>query len=301
MRSGTIRGHHVGGEIDLGKTLESGQTFLWQRESDQGYGTSEYSGWYWSAVSSDAAEPTVIRVRQTGSDIEWRSNNGTETDVRRRLGLDVEMNRVRDELVDSAPNDSLLREALDACTGLRLVSEPCFPTLISFICSPQMRVERIHRMQGELSSRFGGTVSFSGREYDVYPTPERLASASEDELKQAGLGYRASYVSRTAEMVDEDIDSLRSTADVPYSEARTRLKRYVGVGDKVADCVLLYGLNHRVAVPIDTWVKTAVEEYYPELMGQSYSKTSQNLRDHWGEYAGYAQLYVFHHLRSGDN
>ena len=183
---------------------------------------------------------------------------------------------------------------------MRLTRDPVFPCLISFICSAQMRVARIHGMQRRLRETYGDAVELDGEAYRAFPTPEQLAARSEEELRDLSLGYRAPYVQRTAAMVASGEADPLAAADLPYEEARESLTRFVGVGDKVADCVLLFSLGFLEAVPLDTWIRTTIEEYYPDCERGNYAETSRAIRDRFGgEYAGYAQTYVFYYLRAG--
>jgi N-glycosylase/DNA lyase len=161
-----------------------------------------------------------------------------------------------------------------------------------------MRVARIHGMQRRLERELGTPVEFDGETYHAYPTPEQLAGASEDQLREFGLGYRAPYVLESARMVAEGEARPEETRGREYEDAREWLTRFVGVGDKVADCVLLFALGYLEAVPLDTWIRTTIEEYYPDCDCGSYAETSRAIRRAFGgEYAGYAQTYVFHYLR----
>jgi N-glycosylase/DNA lyase len=183
---------------------------------------------------------------------------------------------------------------------MRLVRDPAFPCLVSFICSAQMRVSRIHRMQTDMADAFGGTVALDGRTYSAFPTPAQLADRTEAELRDLSLGYRAPYVRRTAEMVADGEADPAAARETEYEAAREYLTRFVGVGDKVADCVLLFSLEFLEAVPLDTWIRTAIADYYPECDAGGYAETSRAIRERFGgEYAGYAQTYVFYYLRAG--
>ncbi|MFB6112327.1 MAG: DNA-3-methyladenine glycosylase, partial [Halobacteriaceae archaeon] len=116
-----------------------------------------------------------------------------------------------------------------------------------------------------------------------------------------GLGYRAPYVQSTAEMVADGELRAADVADLPYERARAALTDFVGVGQKVADCVCLFSLSHLEAIPLDTWMRTAIEEYYPDCARDSYAETSRAFRAALGgEYAGYTQTYLFYHLRTRD-
>jgi len=300
MEQGVIDIASLSGGFDLQSTVESGQSYLWDRDDGEMYEvTAAYGGdaWYWTTVRSDEREkPAVIRVRQVGNQLEWESHIDAESHLRHLLRLDDDM----EAIFDATPNDRLLRDAYDTYRGMRLVRDPPFGALISFICSAQMRVSRIHGMQQALRQTFGESVTFDGQTYHAYPTPSTLAGTSEQQLRELGLGYRAPYVQRSAELVaDGELNPADATGR-SYEDAREFLTGFVGVGQKVADCILLFSLGYLEAVPLDTWIRTTIEEYYPECEKGSYDETSRAIREAFGgEYAGYAQTYVFHYLRNG--
>lgn len=302
MHRGTLSLSSIG-PFDLQSTVESGQTFRWTREDGRAYAERDaYGGdaWYATVVADDEkpdiCDPDIVRVRQVEDRLEWEASFDAAETLRRRLRLDDDLPAIR----AATPDDPLLEAAFDRYRGLRLVRDPPFETLIAFICSAQMRVERIHEMQRGLEERFGGPVTFDGETYHAFPTPERLAEATEGELRELGLGYRAPYVKRTAEMVAEGEAHPEAARELVYEDAREYLTQFVGVGEKVADCVLLFSLDFLEAVPLDTWIQSTIEEYYPESDRESYAETSRAIRERLGgEYAGYAQTYVFHHLRNG--
>ncbi|MFU8870137.1 DNA-3-methyladenine glycosylase family protein [Natronococcus sp.] len=291
METGEIELEELSGGLDLYRTLESGQSYLWRRTDGEMYrGEPAPDEWYYTVVDG-----AVVRVRSRDGVLEWESSIDADPLVRRLLRLEDDL----EAIVAAAPDDLLLDEAYEAHRGLRLVDDPSFGTLISFICSAQMRVSRIHGMVSTLAREYGEPIAFDGETYHAFPTPDRLATATEDELRERGLGYRAPYVVRTAEMVADGEAHPEEARDLTYEAARESLKRFVGVGDKVADCVLLFSLGFDEAVPLDTWLRTAVEEYYPDCDRGSYDATSRALRERFGgEYAGYTQTYVFHHLRT---
>ncbi len=288
------------GGLDLSKTLESGQSYLWRREDGRMYDDSlDGSPWYYTvlpATKTETNEPEVIRARQSNGVLEWNASTkdaSEHLDELLRLGDDL------DSILDETPADPLIDRAYEAHRGMRLVRDPPFGCLISFICSAQMRVERIYRMQTALAEAYGDSVRFDGSEYHAFPTPEQLSSATESELRELSLGYRAPYVQRTATMIADGNASPTEALDLDYEDARESLTRFVGVGRKVADCVLLFSLGYLEAVPLDTWIRSAIEEHYPECDRGNYVETSRAIRAQFGgTYAGYAQTYVFHHLRT---
>ena len=293
METGSIAVADLAGGVDLQSTLESGQSYLWRREDGRMYGTPAAHGgsaWYYTVVDGE-----VLRVRQRNGLLEWEATTDAEDRLFELLRLDDDL----DAIVAATPDDELLDAAYDAYRGMRIVRDPFFPCLVSFICSAQMRVGRIYDMQVALADAYGETVTFAGETYQEFPTPERLAATSEAELREVGLGYRAPYVQRSAELVASGEVTAADVRGLEYEAAREAMQAFVGVGDKVADCVLLFALGYLEAVPLDTWIQTAIEEYYPACDRGSYAETSRAIRERFGgEYAGYAQTYVFHYLRN---
>jgi N-glycosylase/DNA lyase len=298
MEQGHIDVASLSGGLDLQATVESGQSYLWDREDGRMYEREAASGgdaWYWTTVRVDG-DSVVIRARQTDGRLEWESTVDAEPHLRRLLRLDDDLPAIR----ETATDDAVVAEAYDAYWGMRIVRDPVFPTLISFICSAQMRVGRIHGMQQALRREYGEPVTVDGRTYHAFPTPAALADASESDLRDLSLGYRAPYVQRTAEMVATGEVDPAGARGREYEAAREFTTQFVGVGEKVADCVLLFSLGYLEAVPLDTWIRTTIEEYYPDCDRGNYAETSRAIREALGgEYAGYTQTYLFHYLRSG--
>ncbi|MEF8801542.1 MAG: DNA glycosylase [Halolamina sp.] len=348
MESGHLDIADLDGPLDLQSTLESGQTYLWERADGEDYtelAAHGGDGWYETVLPASPGlarlpdrhslsteltqRPTVLRVRQTGSvddgRLEWEAG-GVDVDeegpneptepadgealLTHLLRLDDDLNAI----YDATDHEPLIEQAIERYRGMRVVRDPPFPCLVSFICSAQMRVARIHGMQRSLRESCGTPVSLGDRTLHAFPTPEALADCTEADLRELGLGYRAPYVQRTAEMIAEGEDDPADAGGKPYEEARAHLTRFVGVGDKVADCVLLFSLGYLQANPLDTWIQTAIEEYFSDCAGGNYDETSRALRKRLGgglpetdevfgesgaeAYAGYAQTYVFHLLRS---
>ncbi|MCG1003405.1 MULTISPECIES: DNA-3-methyladenine glycosylase [Halobacterium] len=295
MERGAIPTTEIAGAVDVQATIESGQTYLWWRPDGATYETDGASGgnaWYRTVVDGD-----VVEVRQTADAIEWQSTTDAAPIVRELLGLNDDLHEIR----AAATGDDLTEAAWDAYDGLRIVRDPFFGCLISFICSAQMRVERIFAMQESLRETYGDPVEYDGETVHAFPEPEALAAATEDDLRELKLGYRAPYVQRTAEMVASEELTERDIDGRAYELAREELTQFVGVGDKVADCVLLFSLGYLEAVPLDTWIRSAIEDHYPDCDRGNYADTSRAIRAQLGPYAGYTQTYLFHFLRSGGN
>jgi len=292
LERGAIPVSSCPGGLDLQATLESGQSYCWWRADRNTYdaGTDGDDGWYETVLDDE-----LLRVRQRDGELRWEATTDATERLRELLRLDDDLNEIR----ATAPDDDVIQDAYDAFGGLRIVADPFFPCLISFICSAQMRVSRIFEMQMALRREFGTEVSVGEETYHGFPTPAALADASEEALRELNLGYRAPYVKRTATMVAEGELTESDVRGLAYPEVRERLTEFVGVGEKVADCVCLFGLSYLCAVPLDTWMYTAIEEHFPECERDSYADTAAAFRERLGgEYAGYTQTYLFHHLRT---
>lgn len=306
MKQGTIDIGTLDGPFDLQATLESGQSYLWNREDGKTYEQLHaYGGdaWYETVVDPIPGvtdERVPLRVRQTGGvhsgTLQWESTIDAVSLLEHLLRLDDDL----ESILASTPALPLLERAYDTYEGLRLTRDPVFPCLISFICSAQMRVKRIHGMQRRLRETYGDRVPLGTTQLHAFPTPEQLAACTEEALRDLSLGYRAPYVQRTAEMVATGEVDPGAAATRPYERAREFLTQFVGVGEKVADCVLLFSLGFLEAVPLDTWIQTTIAEYYPDCDRGTYAETSEAIREQFGgAYAGYAQTYVFYYLRAG--
>ena len=209
--------------------------------------------------------------------------------------------------------DDYVRQALRRFEGLHIVRQVPWECLISFICATYKNIAAIELMLRKLSAKFGEKQVFDGHEFYLFPTFETLADASENSLKECGLGYRAKYVQATAKKIREEKIVLEDLKNLPYLEARKALLEFSGVGLKVADCVLLFSLEKTEAFPVDVWVKRVILNHYanqlPEpfvkklqshdsLTNGEYQKISDFARSYFGPYAGYAQEYLYHFERT---
>jgi N-glycosylase/DNA lyase len=197
--------------------------------------------------------------------------------------------------------------------------------MISFVIATNTNIPRIRLMISNLCERFGAKADFEGSQYSLFPRPSSLAEASHDELMSCGLGYRARFVRSVAQQVDSGKVDLEELKLFDYERARQVLverllgeKTLLGIGRKAADCILLFSCGKDSSFPIDVWMARALSKYYPQLFdaqvadrlkshvssevrlsGATYEKVSASMREYFGEYAGYAQQYLFHDARKG--
>jgi len=272
-------------DFDLELTMTCGQTFCWHRIEGELYGEGN-SKFY----TFRNGEPLI--VEQQDDKLQVRTNL-SEDEVLNALGLNEDLESV----FSGFPEDERLEKAREELWGLRIVQDEFFPCLISYLCSPQMRIPRIKEMHNKMAREYGEIREVDGNELLRFPTQEELFEATEEELRELGVGYRAKYIVETLDILQEGFDHSELDS-MNYEDAREHMKRLYGVGDKVADCVLLFSKNFHEAYPLDTWALQAVEKHYPEHHSEDYDEASRNLRDYFGENSGYAQEYIFHAARN---
>jgi N-glycosylase/DNA lyase len=213
-----------------------------------------------------------------------------------------------DRIIKTISRDPVLRNATRRFAGLRLLRQDPFQCYISFIVSSNSSIQNIRHTLQRLSKKFGKKITFDGREFHLFPTPAKLANAKESELLSCGLGYRAKFVKNAAIAVKEkriDFDFLRK-AD--YTTAKSGLMSVDGIGNKVADCILLFSLEKLEAFPLDRWIIRSLQNYYPEkfsfevktLTDKKYHTLHEQIVDYFGPYAGYCQQFLFKLIRESN-
>lgn len=265
-------------EFDLGLTLESGQVFHWFRK-DCG----------WLGMIGD--QP--LYAEQRGDTLLVPA--GLETMAARSFALDHPMA----EIHATFPHDSTMDAALAACRGLRILRQPLWECLATFITSTQKAGVHIAQMSHALRRRFGRAIEWNGEVFHAYPTPTAMAAMEESDLRACGLGYRAKTLLATARMIasgELDLEAVRALDD---EAARTELCRLPGVGVKVANCVLLFAYERVRAFPIDVWIERVLRQsYFARKRKVTAARMADFAATYFGPYGGYAQQYLFHHART---
>ncbi|HEY5742177.1 MAG TPA: DNA glycosylase [Terrimicrobiaceae bacterium] len=258
--------------FNLERTLESGQIFHAMREGN---------GW------QILVDRTPLYVEQCGSLL--RVHPGQEHLTRKYLALDHPLKKVYADF----PSDAFSRAALDSCRGLRIIRQPKWECLATFITSPMKQVAHIRQISLQLRERYGDEVP--GSSVNAYPTAVQLARASEQELRTCKLGFRAKNLLGAAIAVATETIDLDALAKVSTLEARDRLCRLPGVGRKVANCVLLFAYERLDVVPVDVWIARVLRAMQKRSV--PLRKLEELSNRQFGAYAGYVQQYLFHHAR----
>jgi len=265
----------------LAETVDGGQAFRWQRLPDQ----------TWLGLWSDQ----VVRLRQDGNGhIAWCGLAGRESTTASALRIYFGTDRDFAALADSLPwrSDPHLAQCLAAFPGLRILRQPFGETLLGFLCSATKQIVQIKQMLALLAERHGTSAATMAHPFHRLPTWSELATIPEPALRACLLGFRARYIAETARFLAANPGWLEATEQAPYPLAKERLCSLPGVGEKVADCVLLFGAGRLEAFPVDVWIlKTLARRY--GLDGWKPAQLAQFGRAHFGPLAGLAQQYLF--------
>ena len=269
------------GPIDLGHTLESGQTFRWRG------GGGEHEG---------IVAGNVFRVRAAKGGVEFDSSPASPETVaplaRSYLRLDDDL----EAFYGAVAGDPRLTEAAVSYRGLRLARQDPWECLVTFVISSYSNIKRITKHIEDIATAFGDPIPGHMGRY-AFPGPRALAEVSEEEFRRMGLGYRARFLTTIARDVLEMPHGLLALRGTPYDEAKATMLGFYGVGEKVADCVLAFSLDQPLAFPVDVWVRRAVREWYFDGATVTDRRVREWAADHFGEHASYAQQYLFHRRR----
>ena len=266
-------------DFNLEHTLECGQAFRWERLGD-----------FYAGVIREA----IVKVAFDGRELTIETSSPVDKkEIADYFGLNEDLPRIYKE-IGKDPN---IRRAINKFHGLRILNQDRWECLASFILSSYTNIPRIKKMIAGLSERFGKCLILDNIEAYSFPTAEKLAAADIRSLKKSGLGFRAAYIKDTAQKIASKKFDLDELEDLNYDEAKKRLVSLKGVGDKVADCALLFSLKKYEAFPVDVWIKRGIEKLYFGGKITVPKKAAEFARERFGPYAGYAQEYLYHYLR----
>src|SRR6476469_3981463 len=277
-------------DFDLEKTLDSGQVFHWEKVGDGFVGAIGDRAVY---VEQRAG---VLKVCDGEAPAPTREARVLPGIVARYFALDHPL----PEICNSFPKDPVMNAARDFCRGLRIIRQPKWECLATFICSSMKQVAHIRQISLALRRRFGERRRIDDHLVHTFASARRVAQASEKELRDCKLGYRAKNLRATARLVSSGHADLEAWSALSDAELRKQLCALPGVGPKIANCVMLFAYERLRAFPIDVWIERVLRQHY---FSRRKKMTAQRLREfsetYFGEHGGYAQQYLFHHARSG--
>src|SRR5882724_7534741 len=277
-------------EFDLAMTLNSGQVFHWQKVGDGFGGAIGERGVYVEQSGN------VLRIRDGEPPSPTRGPRALPGIVARYFALDHPLA----EICDSFPKDPVMNAARDFCRGLRIIRQPKWECLATFICSSMKQVAHIRQISLALRKRFGEQGRIGDHLVYTFASPLRLAQASEKDLRDCKLGYRAKNLRATARLVSSGQADLEAWSALSDAELRKKLCALPGVGAKVANCVMLFAYERLQAFPIDVWIERVLKQkYFPRKRKVTTTELRAFCETYFGKHGGYAQQYLFHHARKG--
>jgi N-glycosylase/DNA lyase len=268
--------------FDLKAILECGQCFRWDSN-----GINDYTG-----IVNDS----IVRITQHENIITFKGCTAGEFKNFWHDYFDLGTDYA--EIIRKlSQGDDVMTWATGFAPGIRILRQPLFETLISFIISANNSIPNIKSIIRKLSKMYGKRILFEGNEYYTFPGPKVLAGADVNEIMLSKAGYRSLYIKSTAVEFNKNPVSVNQLKELGYCEAKKTLMKYKGVGAKVADCTLLFSGSFTNAFPVDVWVKKIMEEFY--FKEETPLKI---IREYAGEkfkdLGGYAQQYLFYYARS---
>jgi len=266
-------------DYDLAATLDSGQVFRWQKIENSWHGVI---GKHFIQLTQTKAGIHAVTTAPVNDWSFLRHFLQTETDLA--------------AILKTFPDDEPMRQAVAACRGLRLLRQDPWECLASFILSSTKQIVQIRQIVALLCEQFGEPSN--GADFAGFPTPEKIANATELELRNCKMGFRAPSLLAAAQQIANGKFDLEKIREMNYSGARQELMTLRGVGGKIADCVLLFGYGFDTAFPVDVWIERALQELYFPRRRASEKRLRHFAATHFGPHAGYAQQYLFHYMRT---
>ena len=266
--------------------FECGQCFRWNLQDNGNY--------------IGVVKNSVIEVIEREYEIVFRgvSENNLKDIVIDYFNLDKDYGEIKNKL---SKIDDYLKESIEFGTGIRILNQDIFETIISFIISANNNIPRIKKIIENLSKNYGKEIEYNGKNYYTFPTAEALSKATVADLRNLGLGFRDKRVYATTRMIlknEFDIEKIKNFKDTEM--IREELLKLDGVGPKVADCILLFAFNRYDVFPIDVWVRRVMNDLYiknPQESKVSKVEIKKLAEEKYGELAGLAQQYLFYWKR----
>ena len=271
-------------DFKLSDTFDCGQCFRFNPCSDGGYIGTAYG--------------KTVRITQCDNTVTLHSTSLDDFNSVWRIFLDLDRNyhTIKKEL--TAGSDDVMSEAIKHGDGIRILKQDLWETIISFIISASNNIPRIKKIIESLCENYGTAHTYEGKTYYAFPDAHTIANLSDDELAVIRSGFRAKYISSCAKRVDGGDFVLDELYDMSTTDAKKSLMTLNGVGNKVADCILLFALNKFDSFPIDVWIKRIMEYCYFDNIPQPIPTIAELAKIRYGNLGGIAQQYLFYYARS---
>ncbi len=274
---------------DFRETLDGGQAFTWNAAESDTADEPEYTGHFASCAA---------RLKLDGSGRVWASFPRTLDGEKSMLLLEnyfdigTDYALIRKEL--ESTGDMHIIRALERYPTLRILRQEPWEAVVAFICSSNKRIVQIKQCVGMLAERTGNRICEG---FNSIPDFNRINSTPVEVIRECKLGFRSRYLKETAKKICDDNFDVRALRNMDYNSAKSYLTSLRGVGEKIADCILLFGASRFEAFPVDTWIRKAMDRLYSA--GENPKDIRKFARDKFGVYAGFAQQLIFASIRNG--
>ena len=267
-------------DFNITHIFECGQCFRWNREEDGSY--------------TGVVKNKVINVLQQKNTVEFNNINTDDYDIiKNYFDFDTDYETIKNTL----NTDEIMAEAIKFGEGIRILNQEEWETMISFMISANNRIPMIKKVIENLSVSFGDYIgNYRGKEYFSFPTAERLSAAPVERILECKAGFRAPRIKEAATRFLYEKDKIYNIKNMSYNEGLAYLKTYKGIGDKVANCILLFSMRHIDTFPVDVWVRRVMQTLYvsKDTKDADIRKFAENK---FGKYSGFAQQYLFYYAR----
>ena len=267
-------------DFNITHIFECGQCFRWNREDDGSY--------------TGVVKNKVINVLQQENTVEFNNINTDDFDIiKNYFDFDTDYETIKNTL----NTDEIMAEAIKFGEGIRILNQEEWETMVSFMISANNRIPMIKKVIENLSVSFGDYIgNYRGKDYFSFPTAERLSAAPVERILECKAGFRAPRIKEAATRFLYEKDKIYNIKNMSYDEGLAYLKTYKGIGDKVANCILLFSMKHFDTFPVDVWVRRVMQTLYvsKETKDADIRKFAENK---FGKYSGFAQQYLFFYAR----
>lgn len=278
--------------IENNKTFEPkhifdcGQCFRWNIEKDESY-TGVFGN-------------NVLNVKKEENKIIFKGV--CEGNIKEVVEDYFDFNTNYEEIKEKLANvDDYLKQSIEFGNGIRILNQDLWETIISFIISANNNIPRIKGIIERISKKYGKKIEWSGKEYYTFPTCEQLSDATVEDLRALGLGFRDKRVYETTKIfVNKEITIQELIEEQDVNTLREKLLTLPGVGPKVADCIMLFGLKRFEVFPIDVWVRRVMNDLYIKNEDETKVKNTEIEKlavEKYSNLAGLAQQYLFYWRR----
>ena len=268
--------------FNLKYTLECGQCFRWKKIDED----------YYIGIIKDR----VIKIKQDKNKLFVLSNNysNLEKVVREYFELDKDYKIIEERI---SKVDEYVEKAVKNTSGLRHLKQDFFEIIISYILSANNNIPSISKSVNEISKRYGKEIEFEGEKYYLFPRPEELKKVTIDEYRECGVGFRDKYIYNTVRKINNGEINLETMQEMDTLTLRNLLLTLMGIGPKVADCILLFSCSRQEVFPIDVWVERVMKKLYFDDKDVSKKEILKYADEKFGKDAGIIQQHLFYNIR----